>query len=323
MMSEWELKSKKAAGNVEIEMSSQFDELVAGVISRMVFRGDHRAANGIHLAQELQFLVFSSMFKFLRHIPGFRYLPTKGNLKMCKLQKELRDILTNIVKNRLSAKVTTCYGNGMLGVHLLLLGLDTSPQPITCPWTLAFLDTVLGRNTCTAENGHNLFMSMDEIIEECKTFYLAGQETTSQLFTWTMFLLSTCPEWQEKLREEVLRKCGKEISIGDTLNKLKLVNMFILETLRLYCPVPQIQRKASLDLELGCIKVPEGAILLIPIKPIHDDKEVWGEDAGEFKPQRFENGRFSISLSPNPSTSMPDTFTVRPRYGLQVVLKSL
>lgn len=88
-------------------------------------------------------------------------------------------------------------------------------------------------------------MSMHEIIEECKTFYLAGHETSSQFLIWTMFLLSTHPEWQEKLREEVLRDCGKETPVDNMLNKLKLVNMFILETLRLYSPIARIQRRAS------------------------------------------------------------------------------
>jgi PHYB activation tagged suppressor 1 len=64
-------------------------------------------------------------------------------------------------------------------------------------------------------------MSMDEIIDECKTFFFAGQDTTSQLLTWAMFLLGTHPEWQHRLRDEVLRECGgaAEAPItGDALN---------------------------------------------------------------------------------------------------------
>jgi PHYB activation tagged suppressor 1 len=77
MVSEWEVKLEKAVGNVEIEMSSQFDELTADVISRVAFGSDHRAANGVHSAQkELQFLVFSGIFNLLSHIPGFRYIDT-------------------------------------------------------------------------------------------------------------------------------------------------------------------------------------------------------------------------------------------------------
>ncbi|CAM0906855.1 unnamed protein product [Alopecurus aequalis] len=337
MVSEWEAKLDKAGGDVEIEMSGQFEELTADVISCVAFGSDYREANGVHLAQkQLQFLAFAGIFKVLCHIPGFRYIPTKNNLKIRKLRKEVRGILTNIIKSRLATKDTTGYGNDMLGVIL---------------------------EACTAEDGQKPLMSMDEIIDECKTFYLAGQETTSHLLTWIMFLLSTYPEWQEKLREEVLRECGKEIPVGDMLNKLKLVNMFILQTLRLYSPVTLIQRKASSDLELGGIKVPEGTILTTPIKTIHRNKEVWGEDADEFKPQRFENGvtraskqpnaflpfssgpracigqnftmieakvvfamilqRFSVSLSPKYIHAPTDVFTIRPRYGLQVGPKEL
>ena len=83
------------------------------------------------------------------------------------------------------------------------------------------------------------------------------------------------------------------------LNKLHLVNMFLLETLRLYAPVSLIQRKAGSDLEVGGIKVPEGMVLTIPIATIHRDKEVWGEDVNEFKPMRFENGVTRAGKHPN------------------------
>jgi PHYB activation tagged suppressor 1 len=68
-------------------------------------------------------------------------------------------------------------------------------------------------------------MGMDEIIDECKTFYFAGHDTTAHLLTWAMFLLGTHPEWQQRLREEVLRECGGTGTPlhADALNKLKLV----------------------------------------------------------------------------------------------------
>jgi PHYB activation tagged suppressor 1 len=178
-----------------------------------------------------------------------------------------------------------------------------------------------------------------------------------------MFLLSTHPEWQEKLREEVLTECGNDVPTGDMLNKLQLVNMFLLETLRLYAPVSAIHRRAGSDLEVGGIRVPEGTALAIPIATIHRDKEVWGEDANEFKPLRFEKGvtmaakhpnallsfsagprscigqnfamieakaviavilqRFSFSLSPKYVHAPMDVITLRPKFGLPMILKSL
>ena len=67
-------------------------------------------------------------------------------------------------------------------------------------------------------------MSMDEVIEECKTFYISGQGSSSILLTWTTLLLSLHQDWQEKLREEVFNECGKDtVPDSDTFSKLKLV----------------------------------------------------------------------------------------------------
>jgi cytochrome P450 family 709 len=123
------------------------------------------------------------------------------------------------------------------------------------------------------------------------------QDTTSHLLTWASFLLATHPEWQERLREEEVRhECGGALPTGDALNKLRLVNMFLLETLRLYAPVSLINRKAGSDLDLGGFRVQQGTI---PIATIHRDREVWGEDAGEFMPERFENGVTRAVKHPN------------------------
>jgi cytochrome P450 family 709 len=82
---------------------------------------------------------------------------------------------------------------------------------------------------------------MEEIVDECKTFFFAGHDTTSHLLTWATFLLSTHPEWQHRLRDKVRRECGDDkVPTSDALNRLKLVNMFLLETLRLYGPMSLI-----------------------------------------------------------------------------------
>ncbi|KAM0932731.1 putative 11-oxo-beta-amyrin 30-oxidase [Dioscorea sansibarensis] len=59
------------------------------------------------------------------------------------------------------------------------------------------LGILLESNTkrCAEEQGNsiNRGVTTEDVIQECKLFYLAGQETTSILLTWTMILLGMYP----------------------------------------------------------------------------------------------------------------------------------
>lgn len=79
----------------------------------------------------------------------------------------------------------------------------------------------------TTNNKNNMHMTMEEIIEECKQFYLAGHETTSSLLTWTMIVLAMHPNWQDKAREEVLRVCGKQQPNASMISQLKIVSILV------------------------------------------------------------------------------------------------
>jgi PHYB activation tagged suppressor 1 len=180
MMSEWEAQLAKGVGDAEaeVEMSSRFEELTADVISHTAFGSSYEEGKRVFLAQrELQFLAFSTFFNV--QIPVFRYLPTEKNRRTWKLDRQVRGMLMDIIKARLASKDTAGYGNDQLGLML---------------------------EACAPEHGETPVLSMDEIIDDCKTFFFAGHDTTSHLLTWAAFLLSTHPEWQDRLREEVRRR---------------------------------------------------------------------------------------------------------------------
>ncbi|MBA0703239.1 hypothetical protein Goari_027138, partial [Gossypium aridum] len=77
-------------------------------------------------------------------------------------------------------------------------------------------------------------MSMADVIEECKLVYFTGQEITTNLLTLTMIVLNMHNEWQERAREEVLQVSRNNKPHYDDLNGLKIVNMILLEVMRLY-----------------------------------------------------------------------------------------
>lgn len=69
---------------------------------------------------------------------------------------------------------------------------------------------------------------MKSLIAECRTFYFAGHETTTQLLTWTLMLLSTHTEWQDRARAEVVEVCGDLPLDADAISKLKIVRLLNL-----------------------------------------------------------------------------------------------
>lgn len=68
------------------------------------------------------------------------------------------------------------------------------------------------------------------------------------------------------------------------------ITMVIQETLRLYPPASLMMREALTDVKIGGLDVPRGTIIQVARSMLHQDKDAWGPDAGEFHPDRFANG---------------------------------
>ena len=74
-------------------------------------------------------------------------------------------------------------------------------------------------------NSNSPAIKVDDIVEECKTMFLAGKYTTSNLLTWTTILLAMNPHWQQLARDEVFNVCGaRDTPSKDDIAKLKIVS---------------------------------------------------------------------------------------------------
>ncbi|WVZ57077.1 hypothetical protein U9M48_007513 [Paspalum notatum var. saurae] len=286
--------SRQAA---EIEVDRAIVDLTTEIIGRVAFGTSHDEASEVILLMH-QMMEMGAAAMLEVDSPVLWFLPTRRNRTVRRLDKLLRTKIMATMEARVAAKKKDDanssgdrYGDDLLGLMLEAW----SPE---------------------RQDGR---LTSKEVIDECKTFFAAGQETTATLIVWAMFLLSTHPHWQEKVREEVLlhefqgrNHGGGGVPSTYILYKLKLLHMVLLETLRLYPPVVYIQRKATSDVVLRGIKVPQGTEISIPIGMLQRDKEVWGSDADEFNPMRFKDGdpNALLSFSLGPRACIGQSFAI-------------
>jgi len=127
-------------------------------------------------------------------------------------------------------------------------------------------------------------------IDNAATFYLAGHETTANLTSWTLFVLSEQPELQERVAQEahIALAAAVDASLPDRLSLLRAV---VDETLRLYPPVPRFDREAVAADMLGEHEVKPGDLVSIWPWIIQRHKKLWDEPDA-FDPERFaSNGK--------------------------------
>ena len=69
-------------------------------------------------------------------------------------------------------------------------------------------EDLLGRLVKARDPATGEAMPDNLIVDNVVTFLVAGHETTSQALTWSLYLLALFPEWQARVREEVLSVIG-------------------------------------------------------------------------------------------------------------------
>ncbi|KAL8142255.1 hypothetical protein V2J09_015287 [Rumex salicifolius] len=255
----------------EIDVSGDLTTLSADTISRAAFGSSYEEGKRIfELIKEI--LIVADEIGQSVYFPGLRFLPTEKNRKMNRIDREIKSLLTGIIEKR---KESRELRDDLLGL-LMESNLQNSNEE---------------EDKDKKKKQKIIKITTEEMIDECKLFYLAGQETTSALLTWTMILLSKHQDWQSKARQEVLNAFGLHKPDFDALNHLKTMNMVFQEVMRLYPPVIELRRTVAEDsTKLGSLTLPSGSLVNLPVLYMHQDCEVWGDDAKEFNPERFARG---------------------------------
>ncbi|KAJ6368362.1 hypothetical protein OIU78_000870 [Salix suchowensis] len=329
------LRNAVESGQTEVEIGEYMSRVTADIISRTQFGSSYEKGKQIfHLLTELQSLCHQAT----RHLclPGSRFFPSNYNRQIKSKKMEVDSLLLEIIQSRkdcVEIGRSSSYGDDLLGMLL---------------------------NEMERKRSDGFNINLQLVMDECKTFFFAGHETTSLLLTWTVMLLASNPCWQEKVRAEVSEVCNGETPSIDHLPKFNLLNMVISESLRLYPSGTLLPRMAFEDIKLGDLEIPKGLQIWIPVLAIHHSEELWGKDANEFNPDRFASksfapGRHFIPFAAGPRNCIGQSFammeakiilamlisqfsfnisdsyrhapvvvlTIKPKYGVQVYLKPL
>lgn len=132
--------------------------------------------------------------------------------------------------------------------------------------------------------------TLEELVDQVAMLFLAGHETSASALSWSLFLLSKCPEIQEKLHKETYELLGdRQPEFKDIPRHRQIRNVF-RETMRIYPPVGFLTfRKATGGQKLQKKNVPDGSPIVISPWLVHRHRELW-DRPNEFDPDRFEGG---------------------------------
>lgn len=133
-------------------------------------------------------------------------------------------------------------------------------------------------------------LSARNVRRQVITFLVAGHETTSGALSFALHYLSRHPEAAARARAEVDAVWGGTEAPGyDQVAKLRQVRRVLDESLRLWPTAPAYAREATEDTVLaGEHPMRRGAWAMVLTPMLHRDPEVWGADAEEFDPDRFD-----------------------------------
>ncbi|KAL4714491.1 hypothetical protein ACJJTC_017786 [Scirpophaga incertulas] len=174
--------------------------------------------------------------------------------------------------------------------------LDTNDEnDIGAKRRLAFLDLMMESAQCGINE-----ITDHEIKEEVDTIMFEGHDTTAAGSSFVLCLLGVHQDIQAKVYEELHEIFGdsdRPVTFADTL-RMKYLERVILESLRMYPPVPVIGRKLNCDVKIATNNyvIPAGATVAIGTFMIHRNPKYFKNptvfDPDHFLPEYTQNRHY-------------------------------
>ncbi|THH12146.1 hypothetical protein EW145_g165 [Phellinidium pouzarii] len=168
-------------------------------------------------------------------------------------------------------------------------------------------------------------LSDAELLDQLSTFLFAGSDTTAVSIAWVFHYLALDPEIQDRLRNELATYNSNAISEIDSvtaLDALPFLDAVVREALRLAPPVHGTIRVAMKDDLIPLsqpvvlrtneivneVRIRKGSYIHIPIEGLNYSKDIWGEDALVFDPDRWTTITANAPSHPGFANVMSFTF---------------
>lgn len=251
-----------------IDLSASMMRLTLRILGTAMFQSDFESL--IEVAREAFEACLSQATRQMMSMGVLKpWLPTPGNRRASEAAQQLDDAVHGLIAR----------------VRRRAASQPQQPGPHPgCP--VGGVD-MLSRMLVAVDPDTGAGMSEQQLVDEAKSLILAGHETTSLALSWTFHLLFTHPEVAARLRSEVRGVLGGRHVQVDDIARLPYTRQVLLESMRIYPPVPAVTRRALADDEFFGVRVRAGESVTLPIYVVHRHREFWPQ------PERFDPERFA------------------------------
>ncbi|KAG9006109.1 hypothetical protein FRB90_010035 [Tulasnella sp. 427] len=210
------------------------------------------------------------------YVPWLIYLPTSSNRKIRASSGIILETGKELIEERRQASV-----EGTMDERTDLLSL------------------LIKSNLDEASPKRRLTDS--ELLAQVHVFLMLGSDSSTLSITWILYELSRNAAWQSRLREELFK--ARQSSPPQDVSSLPILDVVVKESLRLtpilHSSIRTPVRDDVIPTEDGKgIKIRKGQLINMPLEGMNTAKDIWGDDAWEYKPDRWFNLPETAKRSP-------------------------